>query len=116
MPQERKLYNNQRVIRPIKVPTDKYHAPYATFNVAAQQKAMITLNGNAFKLYSYFSSFSPDYKETIMRQNIKNKTGLSKDAYIDAFNELRKKGYIQEDPSTELSEHYIFVEDGSEIK
>lgn len=111
-----KIYNNQRVIRPIKVPTDKYHAPYATFNVAAQQQARISLNGNAFKLYTYFCSFSNTYKEVIVRKNIKEKTGLDEKAYKRAFNELREKGYIQEDPSTELPEHYIFVEDGSEIK
>lgn len=112
---DKKLFNNQRRIRSIKVPTDKYHTPYSFFNVAAQQKARIELNGNAYKLYTYFSSFDMSYQEIISRKNIECKTGLSKDSYIKAFKELQEKGYIQKDPSTKNADDYIFIEDGNVI-
>lgn len=113
---DKKLFNNQRTIRSIKVPTDKYHAPYSFFNVAAQQKARIELNGNAYKLYTYFSSFDISYKETISRKNIKCKTGLDEKAYKRSFKELQEKGYIQEDPALKDNNNFIFVEDGNPIK
>ena len=112
----KQLFNNQRHIRPIKIPTDKYHAPYACFNVAAQQKARITLNGNAFKLYNYFCSYDQTYNEFISRKNIEEKTGLSRTTYSRAWKELEDHGYIQKDPNNKNKEnYYIFVESGVKI-
>lgn len=112
---EKTIYN-QRHIRPIKIPADRFYAPYATFNVLAQQQARVTLNGNAFKLYNYFSSFSPTYTEFLTRKNIEAATGLKKSSYIAAFKELQEAGYIQKDPAGENDkDYYLFVESGEII-
>ena len=107
----KKLFENQRHVRSIKLPADKNH-PYSFFNVAAMRIASNTLTGGAFKLYVYFCSYGPSYHEYIGKKNIELNTGLSKNSYLRAFKELEQHGYIQHDPNSQSPDDYIFVESG----
>jgi len=112
MPLEpKRLFENQRHIRSIKLPTDKEH-PYSFFNIMARQQARVTLSGGAFKLYDYFASYGHTYHEYLGKKNIASKTGLSKNSYLRAFKELEQFGYIQHDPLSQSHDDYIFVENG----
>lgn len=105
----KKLFNNQRHVRTIKLPVDKYH-PYALFNIESLEVARKTLSGGAFKLYTYFAAYSPSYHEYLSTKNIISRLGISDRSYRNAFDELERFGYLQHDPQSSDPDYYIFVE------
>lgn len=69
--------------------------------------AMMRLNGNAYKLWRYLLCWDGkgfvDFSPAALKQDL----GFGKNAPSEAFNELLKLGYLQEDPN--VSNKYIFI-------
>ena len=106
----KKLYINQKHISFQNIPRNKNN-PYNSYNRCALQSAMNNLSHSALKLYLYFGN----YKDMptgiyLSKQDALNATGLSEKSYFSAFKELKEKGYIIKDESTNISDSYILYE------
>lgn len=88
-------YPNQRILcnaKYSKCDSDNY---YMKLNLLALEKAMIRLNNpSSLKLFLYLSKNQESYKYAISSKDIMTFCGISKNAYLRAWNELEDKGYL----------------------
>lgn len=99
---------NQKTIKVQKEETNKEKEEnyYAAINLDALQNAMIDLDGNAFKLWIYFSKNRNGHTFALSKVDA-IKWGIgSKSSYDRAMKELTTKGYLIETSSN----HFDFYE------
>ena len=106
-----KLYKGQKAIRIIRAEANKDN-PYIVANRAAEQKAMKTLQGSAFKVWCYLRDNKNEYEFALTSIDVCPKCGISKPTYLAAVRELEAKQYlIPVELSSEVS-GYLFLESG----
>ena len=69
-------------------------AKYSMLIHEINSEAMIRLPGNAYKLYHYLYSNKKGFRLALSPVDVKNKTGMGKDAYDKAVQDLMNKGYL----------------------
>lgn len=92
-----KTVPNQRVISINKEPTDKQHL-YTANNLAALDEAATRLQSiGGFKLYIYLAKNQNNYTFALSSKDFQEWSGLGKQAYTSAFNDLVRQGYLIQD-------------------
>lgn len=86
---------NQRKIIIEKAQSNKNNL-YAIVNLKALNNAMLSLNGEAFKMWMYFNKNQDKYSFDLSRKNALESGIGSESSYRRAFSELVNKGYLQE--------------------
>ena len=89
---------NQRSITVHKEPTDNKCEEnyYAKINLIALQKAMSGLSAKAFELWIYMSKNKDDHFFWLSKVDFLSWSTFKESAYYDAFNELKRLGYLVE--------------------
>lgn len=89
---------NQRSITVHKEPTNngKEENYYAKINLNALQKAMSSLSAKAFELWVYLSKNQDNHFFWLSKVDFLSWSTFKESAYYDAFNELRRLGYLVE--------------------
>lgn len=103
-----KTTSNQRIISVNKEPTDKQHLYTANNLEALDEASGRLLSAGGFKLYIYLAKNQNNYKFALSSKDFMNWSGLGKQAYRTAFNELVKEGYLIQD--SEQSNLYYFYD------
>lgn len=108
---ERKQYiktvPNQRVIKVNKAPTDKNHL-YTANNIQAIDEAAERLQSvGGFKLYIYLAKNQNNYTFALSSRDFMEWSGLGKQAYATAFDDLLKQGYLVQGSQKNL---YLFYD------
>lgn len=103
-----KTANNQRIISVNKAPTDKQHLYTANNLEALDEASGRLLSTGGFKLYIYLAKNQNNYKFALSSKDFMSWSGLGKQAYRTAFNELVKEGYLIQD--SEQSNLYYFYD------
>lgn len=92
-----KTVPNQRMIEVNKMPTNKENL-YTANNISAIDEAGIMLQSiGGFKLYIYLAKNQNKYTFALSSADFMRWSGLGKQAYTTAFNELVDKGYLIKD-------------------
>lgn len=106
----KKLYNNQKHIS-FRNELRNKNNPYNEYNRSALQEAICTLSHSALKIYLYFGNFrnlsSGIY---LSKQDVLNSVDISEKSYFSAMKELKEKGYILNDTTSQEKDHFIFFE------
>lgn len=84
---------NQKTIRIEKEQASKDN-PYAIYNLNALKTAMLTLKGEAFKLWCYLDKNQNGYTFALSKVDALNWGIGSKSSYDRAVKELIEKGYL----------------------
>lgn len=94
---EIKTVPNQRVISINKEPTDKQHL-YTANNLIALDEAATRLQSiGGFKLYIYLAKNQNNYTFALSSKDFMQWSGLGKQAYTSAFEDLVRQGYLIQD-------------------
>ena len=113
-----KRYNNQKVLRFINIPKDKFH-PYTLWNKDALSSALHDLSPTAFKVYVYIGmhkEMSLENKKLILsKTHTMDSVNISESTYFNAIKELHQKGYIVSDPMSAHKDDYVFSEKGNVV-
>ena len=92
-----KTVPNQRIIDINKSPTDKQHL-YTTNNLASIDEAASRLQSiGGFKLYIYLAKNQNKYTFALSSSDFMEWSGLGKQAYSTAFDDLINQGYLIQD-------------------
>ena len=92
-----KTVPHQRVIEVNKEPTDKQHL-YTANNLAAIDEAAASLQSiGGFKLYIYLAKNQNKYTFALSSADFMEWSGLGKQAYSTAFDDLVNQGYLIQD-------------------
>ena len=92
-----KTVPHQRIIEVNKEPTDKQHL-YTANNLAALDEAAEKLQSiGGFKLYIYLAKNQSKYTFALSSADFMKWSGLGKQAYSTAFDDLEKQGYLIQD-------------------
>ena len=83
---------NQKIIKISKEPCDKEHL-YTPINLMALQMAALSLKGETFKLWLYFSKNKDGHLLELSQKDAEN-WGVKKDAYYAGVKALAEKGYL----------------------
>lgn len=103
-----KTFNNQRIIKVTKEPTDKKHI-YTMNNLAALDDAVYKLQSKAgIKLWIYMAKNQDNYNFALSSSDFCQWAGVSLTAYNSAFKELVEKGFLIQSGSNK--NNYIFYE------
>lgn len=103
-----KTVPHQRVIEVNKEPTDKQHL-YTANNLAAIDEAAGKLQSiGGFKLYIYLAKNQNKYTFALSSADFMEWSGLGKQAYSTAFDDLIKQGYLKQDKK--LKNKYSFFD------
>lgn len=79
---------------------------YAVINLEALNSAMRNLKPSAFALWLYFAQNQDKYSFWLSRRHVCQTTGMTKNSYNAAFNELEEKYYLIQDGEN----HFEFYE------
>ena len=78
--------------------TDKgSDSPYCIVGIDEMFVAMNALTGSGFKLYMYLCRNKDNSVWTLREKHVLDSTGLSRNTYYKAINDLKTQGYILED-------------------
>ena len=92
-----KTVPHQRIIDINKAPTDKQHL-YTANNLAAIDEAAASLQSiGGFKLYIYLAKNQNKYTFALSSADFMEWSGLGKQAYSTAFDDLVNQGYLIQD-------------------
>lgn len=86
---------NQRSVTTHKEKTDENNI-YAKINIEALRNAMSTLTPKAFELWIYLSKNQDNHFLWLSRSDFLSWSNVGESSYYNAFNELKKLGYIVE--------------------
>lgn len=101
-----KTVPNQRIVEINKAITDKDHL-YTKNNLEALGRAAKKLQSiGGFKLYMYLAKNQEKYAFALSSADFYTWSGLSKQAYTTAFNELVKCGFLVQDKKNEILYHF----------
>ena len=102
-----KSYPNQRIIK-VKRYSEKARANFLKIANTSLELAMYNLKGNAFKFYIWLVDNKDGYELTLYPIQFWKKANISYDTYLNAFDELVKKGYLLK--HKEKNNIYLFKE------
>lgn len=106
----KKLYTNQKHISFQTVPRNQNN-PYNTYNQESLKSAMHDLSHSALKLYLYFGYFSSLPSGIYLsKQDAMKTVDISEKSYFSAMKELKEKGYIIQDESTQDKDFWVYYE------
>ena len=103
------MANIKPIINFANSPKDAERHYYSRYNNEDLTKALQSLSGVAFKLYTYIGMFKEHYSFVLSRQDAIEKTGISLRSYTNAVHELKEKGYLIE---TSKRGHFRYSEKG----
>lgn len=103
------LAANQKAVHIVKAESNSKN-PYSIFNLSALEGAMKKLNPNAFKLWAYLNANQNNYEFGLSNKALKEATGMCKNTYYAAVNELIDKEYLVKVELRENLPGYLFFE------
>lgn len=111
-----KLYFNQNCISFNSIERSKNY-PFGIYNKQSLFTATNTLSKNALKLYIYLGSFQ-EMKEGfyLSKKDVLSKMHMTEKSYFNAKKELKEKGYLIKNASSQDNDSYIFIEGGTPQK
>lgn len=105
------LYPNQKAVRIIKENSSAAN-PYSIFNRAALDTALKVLKPNGFRLWAYLNANQTNYEMGLSMEAVKKATGMCKNTYYLAIEDLVKNGYLVKAELKENLQGYLFIEGG----
>lgn len=97
-----KTYPNQKVIH---IQKRTYEDNFSQVGNDEWQRAARELSGSAFKLYLYLAGNKDGFELALSQKAVEDTTGLSKNTYHRAVEELETKGYL----SSTKGNVYVFL-------
>ena len=106
---------NQKRVSIHKEKCDKQHL-YAVINLEALEAAARDLPKNSFKLWVYLAKNNDGFELAMGNKAVFESFGIKKDAYDDAVEDLREKGYLVQVKGNIYEFHEVPVEKVEEVK
>lgn len=105
------LHPNQKAVRIIKE-NSSAASPYSIFNRAALDRALKTLKPSGFRLWAYLNANQTNYEMGLSMKDVGEATGMCKNTYYLAVEDLVKNGYLVKVELRENLPGYLFIEGG----